>query len=64
MESTNIKKLYACDDCVHSFDTTVHLNILQCTKERNNILLSTVIYHTGCLTKHIAIHTGDKPYAC
>ena len=24
----------------------------------------TVFYHPGCLTKRIAIRTGDKPYAC
>ena len=45
MESTNIKKLYACDICVHSFDTKVNLSILQYTKEGNNIFLSTVIIH-------------------
>ena len=45
MESTNIKKLYACDICVHSFNTKVNLSILQYTKEGNNIFLRAVIIH-------------------
>ena len=27
MESTNIEKLYACDECAHSFDTGASKNI-------------------------------------